>query len=486
MTALHNIARPPAQLAAKLHQLEWQGRYNEALEDCLELVDGKARIPAFDDVTHEETAELLLRYGALIGFCGHISQIANSQEQSKDLVTRALAEFIDLGYEEKIAECENYMALAYSRISEWNESLVWLDSSVRRNIPVRCGTRLHTHLIRALINLEKRDFHKNIDLLEDMESVYLEKGDAFLLCNYYANLGISLKDLGRTAAALSCLKLARYYSGKAQHRIYQGTAENNLAQLYWLTGDFERAHRAIDNATRIFRGIKDKTREGFSFDTKASIFVAEKKYANALRTIDKAIDILRRGENAGFHAEAILTKAKVLLHMDRFGDAILALISAVEITRIKVGDESVRKLVEEFAGVMKEVSATQPTAGETAVGMDGLNLLVPASLAHYPAYSGIWIQSSNLRHFGLKKGALAIVVNEDARRGDLVAIENLRSRSISFGLFDREFGLVCLDKGDGEPQLFDENEVRILGKIVGVGDRDANASLDIVVQPLSI
>src|SRR5262249_45848307 len=164
------------------------------LQDCLELVEGKACVPAFSDASQEETAELLLRYGALIGFCGHISQIANSQEQSKDLVTKALAEFIDLGNEEKIAECENYMALAYSRMGEWNESLVWLDSSVLRDIPARCGTRLHTHLIRALINLEKRDFHKNVDLLENIENVYLENGDAFLLCNYYSNLGISLKD----------------------------------------------------------------------------------------------------------------------------------------------------------------------------------------------------------------------------------------------------------------------------------------------------
>jgi tetratricopeptide (TPR) repeat protein len=485
MITLHNIARTPAQLATKLHKLEWQGRYNEALQDCLELIDGKACIPAFGEATQPERAELLLRYGALVGFCGHISQVANAQEQSKDLLTRALAEFIDLKDEEKTAECENYIALAYWRIGELNESIVWLDSSLRRNCPSKSGTRLHSYLVRALINLEKKEFEKNVDLLEGMEDIYLEHGDAFLLGNYYTNLGISLKDLGQRTAALRCLKLSRHYNGKAGHKIYQGISENNLAQLYWLTRDFEKAHRAIDNATRIFRSIKDKTREGFSFDTKANVFIAEKKYTNALRSIEKAIDILRRGENAAYLVEAILTKTKTLLYLDRFADSILTLFEAIEINRIKIGEESVRKLVDEFVQVLTDVSTSRPTIGE-ASRENSLNLLIPASLAHYPSYSGVWVQSSSLERFGLKRGALAIVVNESVQRGDLVAIEELNDGSIHCGVFDREFGLVCLDKGDDEPQLFDEDHVKVLGKIVGVGGQNSTRGGDIVIEPVAV
>ena len=485
MITLHNIARTPAQLAKTLRKFEWKGRYNEALQDCLEVVDGKARVPGFDDATQPERAELLLRYGALIGFCGHISQIANSQEQSKDLLTRALAEFIDLGDEKRIAECENYIALAYWRMGELNESLVWLDSSLGRTCSSSSGTRLHTHLIRALINLEKKEFEKNIDLLEGMEDTYLENGDAFLLGNYYTNLGISLKDLGRIPEALRCLKLSRYYNGKAGHKIYQGIAENNLAQLHWVIGDFEKSHKAIDNATRIFRSIKDKTREGFSYDTKANVFIAEKKYINAVRAIDKAIEILKKGENAAYLVEAILTKAKTLLHLNRFSDAVLTLAEAVEINRVKVDEESAKKLIDEFVQVLQDVSATRSVADEAGSSNEGLKLLVPASLAHYPSYTGIWVHSPNLDPFGLKKGSLAIVVDEDVNRGDLVAIEEVKNGLINCGIFDREFGLVCLDKGDGEPQLFDEDEVKILGKIVGVGNTTSGGNDDIVVEPLA-
>jgi tetratricopeptide (TPR) repeat protein len=485
MITLKQIARTPTLLADKLRRLEWQGRYSEALEDCLEIIDGKACVPALEDTTRQERAELLLRYGALIGFCGHISQIANSQEQSKDLLTLALSEFIDLEDEEKTAECENYIALAYWRIGELNESFVWLDSSVSRRCPPASGTRLHTHLVRSLINLEKKDFDKNIALLDGLENIYLENGDPFLLGHYYTNLGVSLKDTGRTTEALGCLKRSLYYHRKARHKISQGIGENNLAQIYWLTGDFEKAHRSIDSATRIFRAIKDKTREGFSYDTKANVFIAEGKFVNALRSIEKAIDILKRGENASYHAEAILTKAKALLYLDRLADAVGALLDAVEIVRMKVGERSARKLIEEFAFVLQEISITRTHKAETTSATGGLNLLLPAGLAHYSSYSGVRVHNSNLDRFGLSQGSLAIVVDEEVQRGDLVAMEEPKTGSVRCGIFDSEFGLVCLDSGDGEPQLFDENDVRILGKIVGVGDEPKKGNGEVVVEPLT-
>ena len=410
-------------------------------------------MPALDGTSQEERAELLLRYGALIGFCGHVSQIASSQEQSKDLLTKAIAEFIDLGNEEKIAECENYIALAYQRVGELNESLVWLESSSQRNCSTTSGARLHSHLVRSLVDLEKKEFEKNIAFLSGLENAYLENGDPFLLGNFYTNLGVSLKDTGHFPQALRCLKLSRHYNRKAGHKIYQGTSENNLAEFYWLTGDFEKAHRAIDSATRIFRGINDKSREGFSYDTKANIFLAEGKLVNALRAIEKAIDILKRGENASFHAEAILTKAKALLYLDRFSDAIISLVDAVEIVRVKVGETAAKKRIEEFAAVLLEVSKPRAIKADTRSSAGGLNLCSPRSLLtiHRIPGSGCTTRISTV--LGLPKGSLAIVVDEEVTRGDLVAMEYPKTGAVRCGIFDREFGLVCLDNGDGEPAL---------------------------------
>ena len=275
--------------------------------------------------------------------------------------------------------------------------------------------------------------------------------------------------------------------GKNRNTIYEGLAENNLAQLYWLMDDFRSAHNAIDNATRLFRKLKDKTRIGFSLDTKANVYLAEKKYASRLRVIDKAIDILKRGENAAYLVESILTRAKVLLHLDRYEEAITTLLDAIEVNRIKVGGDSVKNLIEEFALALRSVSLRRTDgSSDRSGGESGLNLLIPASLSNYAAYSGVRIHNSSLDRFGLKQGSLAILVDNPVNRGDLVAVECKRDGSINCGIFDREFGLVSLDKGDDDLQIFDENEVKILGKIVGVGDTPSRDDDAIIVEPLPV
>jgi tetratricopeptide (TPR) repeat protein len=486
MIVLHDIVTTPAVLAAKMRSLERQGRYDEALAGCLEIVDGKACVPSLDAVSPAERAELLLRFGALIGFLGHNSQIADSQEQSKDLLTMALAEFTALGDEEKAAECENYMALAYWRKGELNEAIAWVETSLRRECRDLSEARIYAHVVASLINLEGKRFRENVDSLRPLEENFIAFGDPLFLGHYYANLGISLKDLGDTSAALKCFELARYYRIRSKHKIYVGTIENNLAQLYWLTGDFVKAYAAIDRATKVFRRANDKTRVAYSLDTKAKIFLAEQKYQSALRTINKAVDMLRRGENAAYTVEALMTRSKILLHLDRFSDAILSLFEAVEINRLKLGDGAVRELISGFEVETRNMLGVNRPADEIKPRRSmELELLLPASLANFATYSGVWIQNNGLERFGLRQGSLAIVVDQDVERGDLVAAEELNSHSIVCGVYDHDFGMICLDKGDDEPQIYVQSEIEIVGKIVGVGQKNSKSAREIIVQPIS-
>jgi tetratricopeptide (TPR) repeat protein len=485
MITLHDIARTPALLVLKLRKLERQGRYNEALQQCLEVVDGKAGLPSLDSATDIERAELLLRYGALIGFLGHNSQVANSQEQSKDVLTQALAEFSGLADELKIAECENYIALSYWRLGELNEAEVWLESSFDRNCPLRSYPRLHWYVVRSLVNIEARRFAENIDLLNSVKEDLLAFDDAHLSGMFYANLGVSLKDLGCHDDALSCFQLARYFHKRCGHRIYSGTIENNIALLYCDLGRYANAHAAIDDAVKTFKSAKDKTRTGFALDTKANIFLTEGDHANALSTADVSIDILKRGENSGYRVESLLTRSRILLHLNRFADAVLTLFEAVEIQRVKRGETAARELVSAFEsevlGIHSSGAKAQPVG---ATELSGVELMLPRSLGSYSSYSAVRINNSYLETFGLARGDLAIVVDQKVERGDLVAIEQLNDGSVRCGVFDSDFGLICLDRGDQDPQLFDEADVRVLGKIVGVAQQKDTPG-QVVVQPLT-
>jgi tetratricopeptide (TPR) repeat protein len=488
MITLHDIARTPTLLVAKLQKLEKQGRFDEALKDCLRVINGEACIPSLEGADQHERAELMLRYGALIGYFGHNSQIANSQEQSKDLLTKALAEFIALQDEVKVAECENYIALAYWRIGEINEASIWLDAAFSRSIPRLSHPRLSSYIHASLLKINRKQFRETIALLQPVEEDFLAFDDPGLLGMFYVNLGIACKDTGRLDNALQYFEYGRHYHRLAKHNIYVGTVENNIALLYRDLGDFPNAHAAIDSAITTFRKVRDKTRTGFALDTKANIFLSEGKFASALATIDKSIEILKRGENAGYRVESLLTRAKILLHLDRFADATMTLLEAVDIQRLKIDEDAARQLVDEFEAEWRKIRPGRQVSGSVVpIGGEGVQLLLPRSLSTHRSYSAVRINNSYLEKFGLRSGTLAVIADDKVERGDLVAIEDLTDRSVRCGLFDSDFGLVCLERGDSEPELFDENTVRILGKIVGIADNaNRTRSGELIVQPITV
>ena len=84
------------------------------------------------------------------------------------------------------------------------------------------------------------------------------------------------------------------------------------------------------------------------------------------------------------------------------------------------------------------------------------------------------------------KGSLAIVVKAKVKRGDLIAVAEVESGEVSCGFYDADFGIVCLEGADGEPQIFDEKEIRILGKIVGVSNSGRTEDGKMVVEALKI
>src|SRR5258708_4825111 len=313
MKTLHvQNVKNPAALASKLFKLERCGRYEDALEELADIWPDFQQPPKIEDFKAQEAAEILLRCGSLIGLHGHNAQIPDAQIESKNLLSNARERFLCLEMIEKAAECENHLAFAFWRTGEFNEAENWIEEALGRELPDSSDPRLYSHLIKSLIDLSCKRYEENIERGNDLESTFLNYGDAFLTGSFYTNIGLSLKNLGRVSEALGYLELAKFYHRKSRHKIYLGTVENNLALLYKQTGKFAKAHESIDNATRLFRQLKDRTREGYSLDTKALVYFAESKNDEALRTVEKALTILQKSGNTAYRIDTLLTKAKIL------------------------------------------------------------------------------------------------------------------------------------------------------------------------------
>src|SRR5688500_18345272 len=125
-------------------------------------------------------------------------------------------------------------------------------------------------------------------------------------------------------------------------------AENNLSLLYKEQEKFDEAHTAVDRSIELYQEIKDRTREGFTWDTKALIYFDEGKFSLALETVEKAIAILGLSENYAYLTETIADKARIQLFSDDFSTATLTLLEAVDMARVRIGEQAALNLIGGF------------------------------------------------------------------------------------------------------------------------------------------
>lgn len=486
MKTLHT--KQIAVLLKMLFQFERRGEYERGLaeiENIGEEFDNSLPIEGF---SKPEAAELFLRFGSLIGFDGHLKQIPNAQERSKNLLTESRRQFIKLNNTKKVAECENYIALAYWRTGEIVEAETWVNQSLLHNISAFDDVRLYSKIIKCLILLAGKKFNKIITTLADEENNFLRSDDAGLKADYYNHYGLALKNLGHTSEALKLIEKAWIYHQKSGHKIYLAAIGNNLAQLYKTRKKFAEAHETIDHSTKIFKKLKDRTREGYSLDTKSQIYFAEEKYQEALITIETAISIMKEGENLAYLVDSLMTKTKILIYLDDIAAATSCLFEAVQTAKTHISEEAANNLVKEFDATLKEKSAipeTEKTDNTKAENTKFFELILPPSMAHYRNVQGVRIKNTHLEAFGLVKDSLAIVVKDKIQRGDLAAVTEIATDEVICGFYDKDFGIVCLENGIGEPTIFDENEITILGKIIGVCESEKNSDGKTVVKPLN-
>ena len=284
---------------------------------------------------------------------------------------------------------------------------------------------------------------------------------------------------------LKALEIGRDYYNRSGNLIHFAVAENNLSQLYKAEGRYNAAHEAIDRATRLFKKAKDSARVAYSLDTKALIFYAERRFAEALAAATAAVEHLRKSENIAYLCDSLVTRSKIHLNLSDFSASVLDLTEAVSLCRQQSGDAAAMKYIAEFEEELDLVrSAKDAAKPDDSADLDNLRLIMPAALTHFDDIRGIWIRNRHLESRGLMPGMLAIVAACDVKKGDLVAVSHLATEEISCGIYDFDFGIVCLET-DGDPLLFNSDEVKVIGKIVGVCDSKTDNEGRLTVEPIA-
>jgi tetratricopeptide (TPR) repeat protein len=323
-----------AELCCQLaREFENKGEYEEAREMLSGLwprVDQRPRVKGLEP---DIAAEVLLRAGVVTGW------ITNAQEQAKDFLSESLSIFESRKYKKKIAEVQTELALCYIRIGEYDNASdllklalaeLTIDSELRAKAVLRSGiVKRHASLLNeALLYLTG-----NARLFDKINSPLL-KG-----C-YHQTLGDVLKDLcesDRTRDYLDRAFLeytaASYHFEQAEHRRYLANVENNLGFLYLKINCCKEAHEHLNRARRILITLNDRIVLAQVDETRARVFLKEKRNAEAEKAARASVRTLESSDRPSLLAEALKRHGMALARLGHYSPALNAFRRAIDLSQ---------------------------------------------------------------------------------------------------------------------------------------------------------
>ena len=306
-------------------QLEDAGEYEQAREALREFWPDRAEPPSVEGLDLAARADVLLRVGALAGWLGSVHQSEGTQETAKDLITRSIEIFEEIGQPERVAEARTDLALCYWRQGSFEEARDILtevlshskdaDSELIAIILMRAGmVEITAHRLSEALRL----YYRAAPLFEQSQDHALRGRFHNHFAALFNNLGTAEHREDYIDTALIEYTAASFHFEQAGHTRYQASVENNLGFLFFTLGRFAEAHKHLDRARGLFLRIDDQVHLAQVDDTRARTLLAEGRLKEAERYARAAVKTLDRGGEQALLAEALTTHGIALARLGNY------------------------------------------------------------------------------------------------------------------------------------------------------------------------
>jgi tetratricopeptide (TPR) repeat protein len=309
-----------ATLSCRLaKRLEKIGKYELAYEALSEFWPNRDESPHVDGLDETQTAEVLLRIGAIAGWLGSTDQTAGGQETAKNILTRSIEIFERLQKADQVAEARGDLAICYHREGAWDEARIQLRTALQI-LPEPNNDLEAVLLIRAGI-IEERTGRLNdaLNFYERAAPLVERSHDHAIKGSYHFAYGMVLRRLSAPEnrgdyldRALIEYAASSFHYEQAGNEIALARVELNLGFLFFKAERYHQAHEHLDIARHLFLKLKDAATAAQVDDSRARTLLAQGHPAEAERVARYAVRALERGGQQALLAEALTTHGVAL------------------------------------------------------------------------------------------------------------------------------------------------------------------------------
>jgi tetratricopeptide (TPR) repeat protein len=309
------------------------------------------------ELSVDTQAEVLWRVGSLSGWLGSANQIPGAQEFARDLLTESITLFESLNQQDKRAEAMGDLALCYWRSGAQDEGRALFRQAM--DAAQKPETKLRTLTNASTVEISSGRYGDALALLNAAAALLSKVSDDWIHGAYHYQRGSAYLSLGGTENldhALIEFSAASMHLANASHIRHLAGVENNIGFIHMLVGRATEALTHLDRARGIFVSLKDSRMVAQVNDTRARVFLAEKRFADAESAIFAAIATFEKGEDSSLLAEALTTEGSIFAGSGKYDSAREAFNRASEVAAA-AGDSHLAamaqlRMIEEMGSVL--------------------------------------------------------------------------------------------------------------------------------------
>lgn len=318
-------------------ELRDRGDYDGARDAMAPLWAGIGSRPKTEGLHSSVVPEVLLCSGILTGWLGSRHEVKEADDYARDLITESIRLYEEAGDSKKVAEARTELAYCYWRTGAHDEARILFSTALER-LTTEGNTRANALLGLSVVEWSASRYEESWRILSSNASLFRKITNHTLKGFFHNQSAMNLRALatGPNSSdyfqqAIKHYEEADYHFTLARHTVYRAHVKNNVGYLLFKLSHFRKAHEYLDHARRLLVSVRDKVRVAQVDETRAQIFIAQQRYAEAEVAARNAVSSFRKAGRERFLSEALVTEGIALARGAKTVRAQASLQEAVEV-----------------------------------------------------------------------------------------------------------------------------------------------------------
>lgn len=314
-----------------------KGEYERAQESLRPFWEGVGQRPKIDALYPSVAAEVLLCAGILTRWIGNRNQSKETQYVARDLISESISFYESAGDVQKVAAARVELAYCYWHEGSLDEARIILKEALKR-LTTEGNTRAHALLGLAVVEWTDSRFSESLGILTDNATLFNKITSHATKGAYHSQLAMVLRSVGPRELDADNLKRAISHYEQADHEfklarnnVFRADVKNNLGNLLRQLSKFKEAHKYLIEARRLASNVRNKLRVAQIDDTRAQVFIAQKKFKEAEVIVKNAVRVLEKSGHQCLLTDALITHGISLARLKQFERARFTFQKAIEV-----------------------------------------------------------------------------------------------------------------------------------------------------------